>query len=183
MGWEFRVFSPLESATALVDPSKQKECRSDTYVVVSDRVGLKYRHGSQLEVKTKQKISKYSQNIEKWEKHHGQNIENVESLLKNLKIYGTDEQEALAKMSTFKTNKRRKTWIKGMVTIEQTDIEVTIHESMKKWRSWCVEGSENDIFKWTQENCATLEKQKELFGPDHFISSYAAFVVNVWGHN
>ena len=31
MGWEFRVFLPNESATALVDPSKQKECRSDTY--------------------------------------------------------------------------------------------------------------------------------------------------------
>ena len=68
MGWEFRVFLPNESATALVDPSKQKECRSNTYIVVSDRVGL-YRHSSQLEVKTKQNISKYSQNIEKWEKH------------------------------------------------------------------------------------------------------------------
>ena len=127
MGWEFRVFSPLESATALVDPSKQKECRSDTYVVVSDRVGLKYRHGSQLEVKTKQKISKYSPNIEKWEKHYGQNIENLESLLKNLKIYGTDEQVALAKMTTFKTNKRRKTWIKRMVTIEQTGVQFGGH--------------------------------------------------------
>ena len=110
MGWEFRVFSPLDSATALVDPSKQTECRSDTYIVVSDRVGLKYRHGSQLEVKTKRKISKYCKEIEKWEKHEGQTIDSVKDLLKKLKIYGEKEKEALAKMTIFKTDKRRETW-------------------------------------------------------------------------
>ena len=110
MGWEFRVFSPLESANALVDPSKQTECRSDTYIVVSDRVGLKYRHGSQLEVKTKRKISKCSKEIEKWKKHEGQTIDSVKDLLKKLKIYGEEEKEALAKMTIFKTDKRRETW-------------------------------------------------------------------------
>ena len=70
-----------------------------------------------------------------------------------------------------------------MVTIEQTDIEANIHENKTKWRSWCVEGSENNIFKWIQENCATVEKQKELFGPEYFISSYAGFVVNISGQN
>merc|ERR1712183_917992 len=110
MGWEFRVFSPLESATALVDPSKQTECRSDTYIVVSDRVGLKYRNGSQLEVKTKRKISKCSKEIEKWKKHEGQTIDSVKDLLKRLRIYGEEEKEALAKMTIFKTDKRRETW-------------------------------------------------------------------------
>ena len=111
MGWEFRVFSPLESATALVDPSKQTECRCDTYIVVSDRVGLKYRHGSQLEVKIKHKISKYSNEIEHWKKHQVQNMESVKDLLKELKIYGEDEKEAIAKMTIIKTDKRRKTWM------------------------------------------------------------------------
>ena len=133
MGWEYRLFMPLDDDTPDIGIQGRGNSRTDVYYAVSRRVGLKMRSECSLEYKTLKAESTELPGLSQWSK----GFEPPETVL--------DEDEMVAyrrdrKISCAKS--RVQTAATGLV-IEQTDIVLTGDVAKgwpKRWRSWCCEG-------------------------------------------
>ena len=85
--------------------------------------------------------------MEKWEKEEldGSFVVSSQGKVFALKQEGGEQQLELQK--SVKVEKVRQRWIEGEVVLEQTELRVR----GKDWRTWCIEGGEEEVANWVKE--------------------------------
>ena len=69
---------------------------------------------------------------------------------------------------------------KAYIEMEETDIEVRIGGIVSRWRTWAFEAFDgNELKVHVEDNFSTEESRVALFGPDHFVGGYPAFVARL----
>eukprot|EP00966_Prymnesium_polylepis_P290535 6711018-Prymnesium_polylepis.1 len=176
MGWEWRCFYRVASATAddfvheALRNSKLEQ-RTDQYVAHSAAVGVKHRGGGSLEVKLRKKTD---QDFEKWKKHRCNGVLTaVDQLLER-----TGHAALPASSSSLQVAKcRRQAFVGGGALLEQTELLVGAGVQASVWRTVAVEGKRADA---AQVRESILPLCRAQAAEDSFsVQGYPAFVVRL----
>lgn len=167
MGWEWRVFNkvPLDVCGLLHLQLSLPNIRTDSYVLCTDSVSIKFRHGDYLEFKIRER--RHESGAELWKKveYHGislrknLNIKVLQSLVAD-KLesvatgYDQDVQVLLTQAAKYvrdnwkliEIHKNRRNSHHAGVHVEQTNISLTGKDD--QWQTICFEGSLENILKF-----------------------------------
>lgn len=135
------MFMPAPCSLALpgmVEEAKEK--REDTYIPYSAEVGIKKRGGRYWERKTRVMVSKRAAGLEYWKKDM-------------LDFSYFTEREGNDSQRLVRVEKVRQKWRESGLVLEQTDLKAIGQD----WRSWSVEGGEEEVARWVEKNAAIFE--------------------------
>ena len=133
MGWELRLFVPIESALDYLGKEANVRSRLDVYLVVSNRVGIKKRSNKQWEIKVQKEESKEIKGLQYWTKEPLEDLDSVPVVLRQKEMFGDNEKEALANHNFIHVQKQvRKDWRFGCC-VEQTDLTC---QNGEQWRTF-----------------------------------------------